>query len=94
MLENQTSPPCQLLKDPLAPHLRHASEEGIYVKLFHRAKMTAHLEGQGVRPVAMDFISCGKVLQFNTEHSSVILLAIMGLCLDFGCLVYIDAPLR
>ncbi len=68
MLENQTSPPCQLLKDPLAPHLRHASAEGIYVKLFHRAKMTAYLEGQGVRPVAMDFISCGKVLQFHTAY--------------------------
>lgn len=68
MLENQTSPPCQLLKDPLAPHLHHASAEGIYVKLFHRAKMTAHLKGQGVRPVAMDFISCGKVLQFHREH--------------------------
>lgn len=68
MLKNQTSPPCQLLKDPLAPHLHHASAEGIYVKLFHRAKMTAHLKGQGVRPVAMDFISCGKVLQFHREH--------------------------
>ncbi len=78
MLENQTSPPCQLLKDPLAHHLRHASVEGIYVKLFHRVKMSAHLEGQGVRPVAMGFISCGKVLQFHTKHSSV-LLAIMGL---------------
>lgn len=70
MLENQTSPPCQLLKDPLAPHLHHASAEGIYVKLFHRAKMTAHLKGQGVRPVAMDFISCSKVLQFHREHIS------------------------
>jgi len=87
--ENQTSPACQLLKDPLAPHLHHASAEGIYVKLFHRAKMTAHLKGQGVRPVAMDFISCGKVLQFHREHGSVLLLAIMGLYLSFSG--YMDA---
>lgn len=79
VLGNQTSPPCQLLKDLLPPHLHHTSAEGVYVKLLHQAKMTAHLKGHGMCPVAMGFTSFGKVLAFCRDRWSVLLKQIITL---------------